>query len=236
MGPEAYYAAGILVWAAEKNVIQFTFPRVKAWADEDVFGNLTGRYLQNSQLFEQAVVLLVGAGVVDHIDDPYGPHVLELKYDFPMSVLSEQMPGSVFDKTHRFGTDWLRDAIINLNGTLTQSDGVAAVERDDIWSPLPIDRSEDEYAEAIAGVEAAIRGIREDNGFAVELPAERANLIVHAEATITSAKEGVISRRQVQDNLIQTGRWLVDKFGGTSIGTLGGELVKWGLRLLGLIP
>lgn len=105
----------------------------------------------------------------------------------------------------------------------------------DVWEPLPINRSSAEYEQVMEGLEKSIREIAADNGFATAYPAERDNLINHANVTLTAAKEGKVTKRQVHENIVTAGRWISVQFAGSVIGAAGLELVKLGLQLLGFI-
>lgn len=232
MDPREYYAAGILTWYSSQDGTRFYARSLRRWSEEDFPGRA---FLADDQLFDKAVALLVDAGILEYVDDPYGPHMVEFKMDFPLSFMAENHASSVFAKADRFGQRWMEDALLALNDELARPSADAEEISDDIWEPLPLETSEAETIAVIEGAETALAGIKADNGFAAQFPAERDNLVNHAEATIASAKEGTATKTQVKENLIRAGKWLFDKFGGTAIGSLGGELMKWGLRMLGLL-
>jgi hypothetical protein len=146
---------------------------------------------------------------------------------------------------HENGYEWLLNALVSINRELAAEQDASAgkstpetqqaVSTEDRWEPLALDREDESFEEAVSELQETIRQVAADNGFAAEYPSERDNLVIHAQATLASAREGKVTRLQVKQHLIAAGRWLADKFSGTAIGTLGSELAKWGLRLLGLI-
>ena len=234
MGPETYYAAGILAWYKGQEDTQAYVQQLREWAEPLSVGSGGRLYLPDDSLFDQAIKLLEQSSILELFDDPFGPDVIEFKMDYPHSYMADSYPNSAFGKAERFGRGWIERALLNLN---YGSKKLSRPSEDDseVWAPLQLERSDQAIQETISGAEGVVAGIKSDNGFASEMPGERDNLVNHAEATLQAAKDGVVTKRQVREHLVNAGKWLGEKFSGTAIGTLGTELVKWGLRLLGLL-
>ena len=206
----------------------------------------TGVYLQKEQLFDLALEELKELGIVNIIEDKFGPDVVSFSTDFSddyhLLRLSEIYPKSVYARVKKFGVEWLASAIDEINSKLSDLDNseteIKELESlsvdEDIWEPLPIDRSAPEYEETIAGIEKAIQEIGADNGFSAKYPDERDNIIEHANATLKSVKEGKATKGQIKQNLIATGSWIMEKFAGSALGALGKSLVEWAIKLLSL--
>jgi hypothetical protein len=115
---------------------------------------------------------------------------------------------------HEHG-DAALDEIAGINSLfLTQQE---ALEHDP-WSPLPIDREDPQYLEAVANVEAALDVIRGDNGFAATYPDQREGIIATLEDGLACLKDRCPSRAQVFSLLISPLQWLATNFSKAVIG------------------
>lgn len=261
--PHLYYVAGILVFCENKidgtgsgyidaliKGSNFQIDKLgKFCVDAD---NEVG-LLRNKKLREIAITTLVGFGYAEVIEDEFGPTMLSVEHrikseslmggtETPLKQLASRFPESVFASTNKFGSEWLGQAIEKINSSIESADGNDSLTSglepsfavDDIWKPLPINRSAPEFEETIAGIEEAIREIAADNGFSSTFPEERDNLVEHANTTLKSVKEGKVTRKQIVEHLISTGKWVASKFTGSAIGFAGKSLMMWGLKLLGL--
>lgn len=240
-----YYAAGILWWVEKQSKSYFTLRDLSVWQfpnfedDPSWFKPV----LANTTLATVAIQLLEELGAIKVVKDTYGPTSFEV-VGLPLAAIAEASPDTPFDRVSKFGGQWIEDAISSINEIASDVSGDQKEETPfsettpatDVWEPLRLERSNQSFAETIEGVEKSIREIAADNGFSSAYPDERDNLISHANATLESAKEGKVTKRQIREHFIAAGKWIAKKFVGTSIGALGVELAKLGLKLLGFIP
>jgi hypothetical protein len=202
--------------------------------------------IRDDDLLNQALSHLQKSDLIDVIDDTYSDTILV--------VQDVQKLADSLDKNEPFqrlyilkdnGYSWLCESLTKINDTIeielrSIGNDVTNPTPDsgdslDRWEPIELNRSDPDIMEAIAQLEENVRQIAADNGFAAEFPAERDNLVTHAEKTVAAARGGRVTKPQVKQHLYAAGRWLAEKFGSTAIGTFGSELAKWGLRLLGLM-
>ena len=231
---EEYFLIAALDYLQDKDLRSFSLAEVKEHCEGYYTEAVSIRY--GMQPLRNALQALSSVGAVDELPDEYaGLHFV--KNANALTAAENLLRGrSKYETYLRLGADgwdWLGRAFVGIERAGQDTPASAMPNADDIWEPLPVERTS--ALEAIQGAEAALDGIRADNGFAAQFPLERDSLVTHADATIASVKDGVATKGQVKENLVKAGKWLAEKFGGTAIGSLGGELVKWGLRLLGLL-
>jgi hypothetical protein len=88
----------------------------------------------------------------------------------------------------------------------------------DPWSPLPIDRGDSAYLDAVSDVEAALEAVRGDNGFAATYPDQREGILATLEDGLRWLKERCPSRAQVFSLLVSPLQWLSTNFAKAVIG------------------
>ncbi|WP_421759410.1 hypothetical protein [Devosia sp.] len=184
-----------------------------------------------------ALQRMIEIGVIEAIDDEFaGPHYIVLGSTDGLEdkLLANSAALRSYSKLGDNAPEWLGQAFIGIELRKEAPTEKAAIAADK-WEPLQLSIDLPEVQEAIGKARNALEAIKADNGFAVEHPAERDNLVRHAEATLSAAAAGSVTKPQLKEHLVKAGKWLADKFGGTAIGALGSELVKWGLRLLGFV-
>jgi hypothetical protein len=244
---EAYFSIAIYSFyifrMSEGEGRAFTEGDVSDYVQSYYFGSskFSPTFFHSQKYLSGALKVLAGCGVVYHLPDKFAgdyyiPNESIEVFDRELERLSA--PYKTYNKLGKSAGIWLSKALVAIEKqaqpTLLEQKG-DAVEVGEDWSPLPLDATQPEIAEAIGGIEEALGRIHADNGLAANFPAERDSLIEHAQATLSAAKAGTVGKAQVRQNVVSAGKWLMDKFGGSALGALGGELVKWGLRLLGLL-
>lgn len=88
----------------------------------------------------------------------------------------------------------------------------------DAWAPLPIDRNDPEYIEALSAVDEALEKIRADNGYAVSNPEERQGVIALIEDGRLWLSSRFPSRTQVVHSLVKPLRHIASKFAESVMG------------------
>lgn len=233
---EAYYAAGILRWSTASRNESFFPGDLADWYDGSDYDTDSSSYFSDGDLVLTALGLLVELGAVERHIDRYGPTVFAVKGS-SSHRLALEYPQSPFARDKKFGVRWTKEALKSVSKN-DENQGIeprAIIADYDQWTPLLLDRENPDYNQALTELSASIRQIAEDNGFAATMPDERDNLVLHAEATIESLKNGKTTKQQLRSNIIGAGKWLAEKFGGSALAALGTELVKWGLRLIQMI-
>jgi hypothetical protein len=130
----------------------------------------------------------------------------------------------LFDKFREIGSDsdWLRAALRKLNkvyGELGITDNDFAVEAEDQWEPIPLDRSDPLLEAATEKLDVAIEAIESDNGYAIHHPGERdhvlAQLKIFADAVKTRTQ---VYWPQVKTYAIDPLTRVVKRFGDAAVG------------------
>lgn len=198
-------------------------------------------YLADEALLRGALARLVDFGVLTGVEDRYGP--LTYVVGGPsLRALGAAFPDSPFDRSTVFGPRWIKRALVAVTADEpsalskdahpTNALGGTVVDDGEIWEPLPIDRHMPQIEGALDQLKATVETVAHDNGFSASFPAERDNLVSHAKSTLASIADGKVTRFQVRHNIIGAGKWLTRQFGGTELGDLGSQLVRWGELLL----
>ena len=232
-----YYLLGIIDFLRIAEPSSFALHEVIEHCSGFVEGGLTIR--KGLPAVKAALGKVASIGVIEELEDAYaGPHYVVVGSidGLEQKLLGNSRALDSYLKLGDGGADWLGRAFVGIERSKENSTRSETRLAEDKWEPLPLDVSEPAIRSAIEGAQKAIEGIRADNGFAAEHPAERDSLVAHAESTLASATNGKVTRSQVTENFVKAGKWLAEKFSGTAIGALGSELVKWGLRLLGFLP
>jgi hypothetical protein len=201
-------------------------------------GDMPEGLVNANGIIDRTLNQLVLIGVLERLSDEFaGDHyfVSEGASERTGNFVNAECPK--FSSYLRFGTnghEWLGAAIAGIEKQKPPY-GTAPAEDRDLWVPLTLNRERPVFTEILAELELAITAVGADNGFAVTYPGERDNLLRHARATQEAVVSGNVTRSQIRHNIIEAGKWLMDKFAGTAIGTIGAELVKIGMRIMHLI-
>jgi len=233
-----YYAAGVLTWAQGRGNRPFALIDLESWSRSPIepYDDLEP-YLSNAALLGLAIDELVEMQILRREKDRYGPDMFSLEDLQELSWVADRFPDSVYEKASRYGQGWIIAAIEKINRGAEEPPNIDAIEVrfTDRWEPLPLDRKSPEVLDIFDALDRAIGEVASDNGFSASYPDERDNIVSHAQVTLASAREGKVTRQQVQQHFVLAGKWIAEKFFGTAIGTVGAELVKWGLKLLGFL-
>lgn len=99
------------------------------------------------------------------------------------------------------------------------------------WQPLPINREEPGYKEAVEATEKAIQAIEGSNGYAFSEPEERNAIVETTKGTLAAVKNGSPSKGSVIESLLKPLKYISKKFGDAVMGASAKEavtaLVKW---------
>jgi hypothetical protein len=186
----------------------------------------SGALLKNRPLFDKAIAFLAAEGIIEVIYDDFAPPLLraspKFQTEFDRLTHADAPPFSVYmlapDKTA-----WLTNALVNLEaariGLRIADEDYEEPDRD--WEPLPLDRDESTLITAIAAVDDVIEHIRGDNGYAENLPEERAFILDGL--TILAARlkgSGTVSAPFIRTYGIEPLMKLARRFGTAAIGVV----------------
>jgi hypothetical protein len=180
---------------------------------------------------------LVASQTIEVVDDEFaGSHYVSLANSLGSVEKLLEVESSryaAFIRMGDAGSSWLGRALVGIEAADDNKQPVFD-QNEDRWEPIKFDVASPNTATAIEGLEKAIRELAADNGFSSTYPVERDSMVAAATATLQTVKSGSSTKASIKQNFIAAGRWLLEKFGASGIGAIGAELVKWGLRLLGL--
>lgn len=234
-GREDYYLIGMLDYLQSEQFARFAKEEFVEFCQGFVAGGM--RIRKGLPALNLALQVSRDLGVLEELHDDFaGPHYLVLGSDGALKIeqyLAASHAYQIYERMGEDRPDWLGRAFDGIERSKMPT--AAADQDEDGWEPLQLERDNADIQTALEHAENAVASIKADNGFATTHAAVRDNLVIHAESTIAAAKEGTVTKNQVRHNLIRAGRWLADKFTGSALGSLGSELVKWGLRLLGFL-
>ncbi|MEO6014505.1 MAG: hypothetical protein ABIQ30_13090 [Devosia sp.] len=223
-------------------IVAFTAEEAVQYVDQTYFSDVA--FERSVGLVQQALVSLSSVGeVLHHMPDRYAGDYYSRALSsegFAKRLSAACPPFSTYQRMGGGGTSWLRRALrtIELEVEAETKATVQALPQlavdSDVWDPIRFEPNDRNSSEAIAELDTAIRQLAADNGFSATYPQERDAIVSHATATLDSVKSGVASRSSIKQNFVAAGKWIVEKFGGSAIGAIGSELIKWGMRLLGL--
>jgi len=147
-------------------------------------------------LFRICLEEFIEAGWLDSIRDEFAPLFIRSNASMTEGPMSNRDFKQLYDKYEKLGdaqTDWLDSALIaavesfkmvELEAILRERnqekepDLVEAIggskTPDDYWSPIPLERSDSNQADALRAVEKTIEELRGDNGYAATYPEEKA--------------------------------------------------------------
>lgn len=233
---QTYYAAAILLWCQtrETQVEHFDTELLKDWTyigeHKTAFGDMTvsgHRYIDNQVLLDAAIMQLIELEAIVPNTDPYGPVMYEILEPHILSELAHTYSNSPFYKANRYGISWIEKALKSINsGVVNENvDPNFEISVED-WHPLPIDRGDEKYTQAIEATEEAIKAIEQDNGYAANEPDERNAILATSKGTLEAIKEGKPTKEQVESGLLKSLKQVVKRFGDASVGIIAKKTIE----------
>lgn len=190
-----YYYALAVVHYLDMSNDECTYPDISHYYSEhNEDENDQWYYLDSKVVFDRAVSWLESEGVIDVVDDHFGPKLLNASLTFmdarakiERNVRAFSNYGKVRDKNV-----WLKQALKQVykdwhSLKITEGDFLDP-ERD--WSPIPLDRAEPELQSAISKVDNTIEQVRGDNGYAATHPEEHTHVLDGLRAASRRLKDG----------------------------------------------
>jgi hypothetical protein len=105
---------------------------------------------------------------------------------------------------------------------------------DDRWAPLPIDRSTDEYRDALQAIEEAIAEVGKSNGYPTEYPDERDSILFTLKSGLEALQQPSVTATIMTALLIEPLMFLAGKFSEAAIGVAAEKALDLVLKLTGL--
>jgi hypothetical protein len=177
-----YYALAIAAYLRERPNATSRIDISKAFTIDDEETQEIWCYLDSNKLFSLGTEWLKAEKVIEIITGDFGPPLIEPSIDFDKQTerLANQTP-SPFNQfaRHKFSMPWLHETLRDMKRT---QNSLRVTDRDfDVldteWRPLRLDREEPELQQVIASLDEAIEVTRGDNGYAQNIPEERAYVL-----------------------------------------------------------
>lgn len=237
--PIDYYVAGILFLLKDMSSEFISVEKLESWGVEksSAFGDsYRVKYFESPGLFKEALKSLDKTGAIKLIDDPYGPTIIKILKERYLYEFEEFEPELVLSKTASFGESWISTALLNLNASSIDEYNIEVedVNENIDWQPLPIDREDPVYHEALKAVEDAMRVIESDNGYAVTAPEERDAIITSLKGGSEALKNGSPTQKYLKDTLVSGFSYLAKKFTDSAIGVAAKKALEALLLFAGL--
>jgi hypothetical protein len=199
-----YYAGAIYGFLREKEDAVSEEEILEAYAGS--FQDAFYKYFQKELLFAKAIQWLSEKGLLDIVEDDFGPPLFR-KGSQPVQSLWEivtQDPTGPLAKFSiaNWNSDWIRAALKRLNQTYDElgiePEDFEAPDRE--WEPLPLERNGPALRDAIARIDELVENVRADNGYAANVPEERAYVL----ESLTTASRVLKNERQTSIPFIRT--------------------------------
>lgn len=145
--------------------------------------------------------------------------------------------GQILNATNGdYAKKWRLEALTNSLNDIEFVNERAHDENNDheTWRPLPIEREEPEYLEALKAVEDAIRVIESDNGYSANEPEERDAILTSLQGGTEALKNGAPTLKYLKDTLESGFRYLAKKFTDSAIGVAAKKAFEALLLFIGL--
>jgi len=199
---------------------------VKTRESIDSFWDKENYILSNDSVWNAAVRLMGEAGVIEIIEDDFGPDLYRATpalQDWFNGKFEQE--NSAVTKYKAAGKAWLKDAISQVNRAYAQlriqPDDFKAVEESE-WQPIPIDRQGAEIKRVEEALEEAIEKIEGDNAYPVHAPDERKYVLTNLKAFKRFLSENTsIYISQVDAFVIQPVKLVIARYGSAATGLAG---------------
>jgi hypothetical protein len=148
-------------------------------------------------LIRRAMIFLQSEGLVDIVEDDFGPTMYAVNGDIVNWIKSESASKyEIFNRYNKINElNWLNLALMNIvkqYATLGIVENDFIVERSEIqWTPIPLERENTKLIAAERALEIAIKEIEGDNGYAVHSPNEREHVLVNLKSLQKKLAEDV---------------------------------------------
>ncbi len=131
------------------------------------------------------------------------------------------------------GDDWVVEALDGFLQNPQVEDEIKITSGDvlDDWTPIRLDIETDAIKAQFAELEAEIRRIASDNGFAHNASEVRDGLLDSIESTLAAIKKGIASKARVEGGILKPLRWIAKKFVDTGIGEAAKKAIYWVLEI-----
>lgn len=101
-----------------------------------------------------------------------------------------------------------------------------AIDGDQEWEPLPLEKSGPAYKQAMDTTETAFNEIKGSNGYAESDPQERETIVWSLSEGLKQIKNGLPTRDQVVSMLVKPFQYISEKFAGAAMGEAAKTAVK----------
>jgi hypothetical protein len=223
-----YYAVAIISYFQDRDHRSTTaVSLVEALQSEwSTLGIIPVGLLETPPIFWKSVDWMVSQDLIRLIDDEFAPTMLLRNPGFKEKVTElTKVQNTPFQKFADLNDDqmWLTGVLFELEKR-AQEFGVTErdfKQVDQEWAPIPLDRAEPELQTAIARLDEVVEAVRSDNGYAANLPEERAFVLDGLTVFATRLKSSdTISVPFLQTYGVANIAKLIKRFGTAAVGVL----------------
>jgi hypothetical protein len=199
----------------------FSKPNNKIASSHTLWGDAKS---DHSPTFWHALNALVDKGMLQVIPDDFGPPLYTRTESFAAqwTEIKKQPNTPAFKYSLDPNNDaWLAAAILSVNKALKEQDikNEDFAKPDAEWAPLPVERTNPKLQKATEELENAIKAANADNGYAANLPEEKAFVVENLNDAVAKLKtDDSISFAYLKRKAIDTLDILIRRFGKASLG------------------
>jgi hypothetical protein len=180
----------------------------------------------HSPTFWHTLKVLVDRGTLEVMPDDFGPSLYTRTDAFSSNWAEiKKQPGSPAFKYNLDpnGQTWLGSAMISVNSALKEQDIKSEdfTKPDAEWQPLPLERTNSKLQKATAELEKTIEAAEADNGYAANLPEEKAFVVENLKNAVEKMKtDDSVSYAYLKRKAIDALDIIILRFGSASLGLL----------------
>lgn len=174
-----YYAAAIYAYMRQRSGVISETAIQNFYTDEARLYE----YLQKNLLFRKAVDFLEAHDLLQRITDDFGPTLYRRTESSSyaeaqgLTGFADSPVGKCFELDWDIG--WIKEALQRVNDLYDElviaPDDFESADRE--WAPLGLERGDPTLQEAIERIDEVIEAVRADNGYAANVPEERAYVL-----------------------------------------------------------
>lgn len=239
-----YYGLAIATFFQNTNSLDFAYKNT--FAEYYVTDPDRGRieHLHNDILFKVGADYAAKEGLIEVINDDFGPVIYKasekLGENWQRLATDKSLPFFKYDSVGNGGFRWLTAALDNVNDRYSEL-GIGAEDFDGLnteWEPIPLERHDQDLAQAIARIDDVIQSVRSENGYSASFLEERNYVLDKLQSVSKRLKEDFqISYIYLREFALEPLIILVRRFHEAAIGvaaTAAKEAIKEWLKRKGI--
>jgi hypothetical protein len=160
--------------------------------------------IENDHIWEAAIAWLNERGMIKEMKGAFGPALYSASGEFQEKwnlMLKDEPPFNFYWSAGEQKGGWLIAALQDIDDNYDELDISPEdfTKPDREWEPIRLDTSDPIVKNGIEKLSDAVKQIRDDNGYAANLPEERDFVVEGLTGTVDKLKSGTISAGYIRD-------------------------------------